>query len=201
MTSFGNITDIQVHNVQAVSVRHDGIDGVLVTEPPGQSNDGEDKLAVIPDARLHNGVIEVDIAGRPSEGAQEQARGFVGIAFRVGADAGRFECLYIRPTNGRADDQLRRNHSTQYISFPDHPWHKLREETPGKYEAYADMVPGQWTKLKITVEGDGARLFVGGAEHPTLIVNDLKHGDTEGGVALWIGPGIEGFFANLRVSE
>jgi hypothetical protein len=117
MTSFGNITDIQVHNVQAVSVRHDGIDGVLVTEPPGQSNDGEDKLAVIPDARLHNGVIEVDIAGRPSEGAQEQARGFVGIAFRVAADAGRFECLYIRPTNGRADDQLRRQ--------PFHPVHIL----------------------------------------------------------------------------
>jgi hypothetical protein len=63
------------------------------------------------------------------------------------------------------------------------------------------MVPGQWTKLKITVEGDGARLFVGGTEQPTLIVNDLKHGDTEGGVALWIGPGTEGFFANLRVSE
>ena len=201
MTSFGNITDIRVHNVQAVAVRHDGIDGVLVTEPPGQSNDGEDKLAVIPGARLHNGVIEADIAGRPSEGAQEQARGFVGIAFRVAADARKFECLYIRPTNGRADDQLRRNHSTQYISFPDHPWHKLREETPGKYEAYADMVPGQWTKLKITVEGDGARLFVGGAEQPTLIVNDLKHGDSEGGVALWIGPGTEGFFANLRVSE
>ena len=201
MTSFGNITDIRVHNVQAVAVRHDGIDGVLVTEPPGQSNDGEDKLAVIPGARLHNGVIEVDIAGRPSEGAQEQARGFVGMAFRVAADVRRFECLYIRPANGRADDQLRRNHSTQYISFPDHPWHKLREETPGNYEAYADMVPGQWTKLKITVEGDGARLFVGGAEQPTLIVNDLKHGDREGGVALWIGPGTEGFFANLKVSE
>ncbi len=201
MTSFGNITDIRVHNVQVVAVRHDGIDGVLVTEPPGQSNDGEDQLAVIPGARLHNGVIEVDIAGRPSEGAQEQARGFVGIAFRVAADARKFECLYIRPTNGRADDQLRRNHSTQYISFPDHPWHKLREERPGKYEAYADMVPGQWTKLKITVESDGARLFVGGAEQPTLIVNDLKHGDSEGGVALWIGLGTEGFFANLRVSE
>ena len=62
------------------------------------------------------------------------------------------------------------------------------------------MVPGQWTKLKITVDGEKARLFVGGAEQPTLIVNDLKHGDSEGAIALWIGPGTEGFFANLRVS-
>ena len=200
MTSFGNIGDLEVHHVQVAPVRHDGIDGVLVTEPTGQSNDGEDKLAILPDTRFHNGTIEVDIAGRPSEGAQEAARGFVGIAFRVASDASRFECLYIRPTNGRADDQLRRNHATQYISFPDHPWHKSREETPGKYEAYADMVPGQWTKLKIAVEGEKARLFVGGAEQPTLIVNDLKHGDSEGAVALWIGPGTEGYFANLNVS-
>ena len=200
MTSYGNINHIQVHNVQVAAVQHDGIDGVLVTEPPGRSNDGEDKLAVLPGTRFHNGTIEVDIAGRPAEGAQEAARGFVGIAFRVASDAGRFECFYIRPTNGRADDQLRRNHSTQYISFPDHPWHKLREETPGKYEAYADMVPGQWTKLKMTVDGDKARLFIGGAEQPTLVVNDLKHGDTEGSLALWIGPGTEGYFANLNVS-
>ncbi len=201
MTSLGNIADIQVHNVRVAAVQHDGIDGILVTEPTGQSNDGEDKLAVLPGTGFHNGTIEVDIAGRPAEGAQEAARGFVGIAFRVAEDTSKFECLYIRPTNGRADDQLRRNHATQYISFPDYPWHKTREETPGKYEAYADMVPGQWTKLKITVEGEKARLFVGGAEQPTLIVNDLKHGDSEGAIALWIGPGTEGFFSNLKVSE
>ena len=201
MASLGNIGDIQVHHVQVSAVQHDGIDAVLVTEPTGQSNDGEDKLAVLPGTKFHNGTIEVDIAGRPAEGAQEAARGFVGIAFRVAGDNSRFECLYIRPTNGRADDQLRRNHATQYISFPDHPWHKSREETPGKYEAYADMVPGQWTKLKITVDGEKARLLVGGAEQPTLIVNDLKHGDSEGAIALWIGPGTEGFFANLNISE
>jgi hypothetical protein len=28
--------------------------------------------------------------------------------------------VYIRPTNGRADDQVRRNHSTQYISMPEY---------------------------------------------------------------------------------
>jgi len=30
------------------------------------------------------------------------------------------------------------------------------------------------------------RLYVNGAQQPTLIVNDLKMGDTEGAIALWI---------------
>ena len=86
------------------------------------------------------------------------------------------------------------------MSFPDHPWHKLREETPGLYESYADMAPGAWTRLRITVEGERARLYVGGAEQPALIVNDLKLGEREGAIGLWIGPGTEGFFADLRVT-
>jgi hypothetical protein len=32
-------------------------------------------------------------------------------------------------------------------------------------------------------------------------VNDLKHGDTEGPVALWIGPGTQAHFANLKISR
>lgn len=200
MTDLANIEGITLHNVAVASVRHDGRDGLLVTEPPGAEDRREDKLAVLPDALFRDGTIEVDVAGRPAAGAQEAARGFVGVAFRVAPGVAAFECFYIRPTNGRADDQLRRNHSTQYISFPGHPWHKLREETPGLYESYADMVPGEWTRLRITVEGERARLYVGGAEQPALIVNDLKLGESEGAIGLWIGPGTEGFFADLRVT-
>ncbi len=200
MTSIADIEGIRLHNVAVAPVRHDGRDGVLVTEPPGTEDHREDKLAVLPDSLFRDGTIEVDVAGRPAAGAQEAARGFVGIAFHVAPAVEAFECFYIRPTNGRAEDQLRRNHSTQYISFPDHPWHKLREETPGLYESYTDMVPGEWTRLRITVEGERARLYVGGAEQPALIVNDLKLGAGEGAIGLWIGPGTEGFFADLRVT-
>ncbi len=200
MTSLASIEGISLHNVVVSPVSHDGRDGLLVTEPPGAGDHGEKKLAVVPGTAFRDGTIEVDVAGRPAAGAQEAARGFVGVAFRVGPDAEAFECFYIRPTNGRADDQLRRNHSTQYFSFPGHPWHKLREEAPGLYESYADMVPGAWTRLRITVEGERARLYVGGAEQPALIVNDLKLGEREGAIGLWIGPGTEGFFADLRVT-
>jgi hypothetical protein len=50
----------------------------------------------------------------------------------------------------------------------------VRSENPGKYDSYVDLVPGQWTKLKIEVEERSARLYVNEAEQPTLIVNDLK---------------------------
>jgi hypothetical protein len=46
-----------------------------------------------------------------------------------------------------------------------------------------------------------ARLFVHGAAEPCLIVNDMKLGDTEGAVALWVGPGTEGYFANLKITQ
>jgi len=45
------------------------------------------------------------------------------------------------------------------------------------------------------------RLYVNGASQPTLVVNDLKLGDTTGTVALWIGVGTEAYFTNLRLSE
>jgi len=32
-------------------------------------------------------------------------------------------------------------------------------------------------------------------------VNDLKLGDSSGPVALWIGPGTEGYFAALKVAR
>ncbi|MDB5243701.1 MAG: hypothetical protein JWP57_4326 [Spirosoma sp.] len=150
---------------------------------------------------FRNGTIELELAGKPLSTAGEQARGFVGIAFRVAGDDTKFECIYLRPTNGRAQDQIRRNHSVQYISHPDYPWQRSRKETPEKYEAYVDLVTGEWTKVKIEVEGDKARLYVHGAAQPTLIINDLKHGaGQEGAIGLWIGPGTEAHFANLVVT-
>jgi len=52
------------------------------------------------------------------------------------------EVFYLRPTNGRADDQLRRNHAVQYVSHLEFPGHRLRQESPGVYESYADRPLG-----------------------------------------------------------
>ena len=108
--------------------------------------------------------------------------------------------MYLRPTNGRAEQQLRRNRATQYFSYPDWKFDRLRTEVPGHYEAYVDLVTGAWTKMRIHVQGDKAKLFVHGEEEPTLIVNDLKHGiDLKGEIGLYIDNGTEGFFRNLNI--
>ena len=134
-------------------------------------------------------------------GTDTSFRGFIGLAFRLQneKDTLKYECFYLRPTLGRDEDQLRRNHSTQYISAPYYPWQLLRKETPGMYESYADMVAGEWTHLKIKVEGLRAWLYINGASQPALIVNDLKLGNSKGRLALWIGPGTDGYFSNLKI--
>lgn len=194
---------LEAHGVAIEPVTYQGRKAIRVTESSTASNGaqaGSDGgIVVIPAASIHDGVIEVELAGKPAAGAPGDARGFVGIVFRGNADASKYECVYIRPTNGRADDQLRRNHSTQYISIPEYEWFRLRQETPGKYESYVDLVPGEWTKLRIEVSGVKMRLYVNGSTQPVLVVNDLKHGDTSGSIALWIGPGTEAYFADLRI--
>jgi hypothetical protein len=194
---------LQPHSVRVEPATYQGRKAVRVVPDPAAvvktaSGGG---IVVIPDARFHDGTIELEVAGKPGAGAPGDARGFVGVAFRVSGDASKYECFYLRPTNGRADDQLRRNHSVQYISFPDYEWNRLRTEAPGQYESYADLVPGEWTKIKVEVSGVKARLYVHGASQPALIVNDLKLGNGTGAVALWIGVGTEAYFSDLRLSK
>jgi hypothetical protein len=87
------------------------------------------------------------------------------------------------------------------LSFPEFPWSRLRKEFPEKYEGYVDLAPGQWTKIRIEVTGDRARLYVNGAGQPVLIVNDLKlSGQASGAIGLWIGPGTVAHFTNVAVS-
>ncbi|HAO08925.1 MAG TPA: hypothetical protein DCQ50_18545 [Chryseobacterium sp.] len=165
-------------------------------------NDTELRIVKLSHTYFHNGTIEVELAGEPMKNSFKGARGFVGLAFRIDQSNSKFECIYLRPTNGRADDQIRRNHSVQYISYPDFPWYKLREEFPKKYETYVDLEVGKWTKVKIEVRGGVAKLFVHEASQPTLIVSDLKHGENmKGSIGLWIGPGTEAHFRNLIITK
>lgn len=77
---------------------------------------------------------------------------------------------------------------------------RLRQESPGLYESYVDLEPGGWTKVKIEVTGTKARLFVNGASQPSLVVNDLKLGESRGKLALWARISSEAYFSNLRVT-
>jgi len=188
---------LEAHGSSVTKATYLGKSAVRLDALPNAA-DGE-SYAIVKGSRFRNGTIEVELAGKPAATAGPAARGFIGIAFRV--QGNRYEYIYLRPTNGRADDQVRRNHSTQYGAHPDFGFGQMRKESPEKYESYVDLEPGVWTKFRIAIDGTKARLYVHDAAQPCLIVNDLKLGDSEGSVALWVGPGTEGYFSALKITH
>lgn len=165
---------------------------------PGDGGGGA--LAIVKGVRMEKGAVSLEVAGTVAPGAGEGARGFIGIAFRVQGQGDSYEYLYLRPTNGRANDQVRRNHSVQYSSHPGWGWQRLRKEFPEKYESYVDLEAGVWTRIRITFDGAQARLYVHGNEQPALIVDDLRQPAAPGGIALWIGPGTVGYFRGFTAT-
>jgi hypothetical protein len=197
MASLGLSSDIDPHEVDVAEVDFEGRRAIRLT------HQGTHSFALVRGVAFRDGDIAVEVAGTVDpelpEPFRSVARGFIGLAFRVQEDPGRYEVIYLRPTNARSDDQVRRNHTVQYASVPDHGWRRLRTEAPGRYESYADLEAGSWTRMRIAVRGTTARLFVGSAEQPCLVVNDLKLGDTAGRVGLWIGSGTIGYFRELEI--
>jgi hypothetical protein len=198
------VTGVTLHNAQSSPVTFQGKKALRLESPATTVRNDQDRLdhlALVPALGFQNGTIEVDLAGEPNPNASGGARGFVGVAFRVQPDRSTYDCVYLRPTNGRAEDQERRNHSLQYISHPDYPWSKLRQDFPSRYETYVDITPATWIHLRIEIDGVKARVFVDHREQPALIINDLKSGaDASGQVALWFEGSTIAHFANLKIT-
>ena len=191
---------VDVLNGHTEVVDYRGRRAVKLVPAPETAGKDEDMLAILDAAPFKDGTVEVDVAGAPRPGMPPDSRGFIGVAFRTGPRGAWSEVFYLRPTNGRADDQLRRNHSVQYVSHPDYTWSRLRTENPGVYESYVDLVPGAWTAVRIVVAGTTARLYVNGAAQPCLVVNDLKHGDGAGRVALWAHVETDAYFGAVTMT-
>jgi hypothetical protein len=191
---------LQLQNVKSEAVTYKGKRCIQLTDQIAYNDQGE-RIAVIEGSDFGDGVIELELTGDTLPTAEPTARGFTGIAFHAQANGSAYEAFYLRPKNGRAEDQEQRNHSTQYVSMPGFPWQKLRQETPGKYESYVDLLPGEWIRMKIEIHAAKARLYVNGSAQPVLIVNDLKHANSRGALAFWIGPGTVAHFADLKVTN
>src|SRR5262249_55825236 len=106
LASAQTLDQLTPHQVKLESIDYLGKRAIKIAEE-GKVPKGE-AYAIVKGAVFHDGEIEVELAGRPAGGAVAAARGFIGIAFRM--QGGQFEYIYLRPTNGRADDQIRRNH-------------------------------------------------------------------------------------------
>lgn len=195
-----SLTGLEVIDAKGEITSYNGRRALHLAPLPGHDPE-EAMLAMATGTDFTDGTIEVEVAGSPYATAPADARGFIGILFRADNHGARTEDMYLRPTNGRAEDQLRRNHSVQYESLPDFPWYRLRKENPGVYESYADIEAGVWTKMKVVVSGTKARLYINGADQPCLIVNDLKLGETHGQIGVWAHVSTDAYFSNLTVTS
>jgi hypothetical protein len=202
MTYSQSTKDVEVVGVVMSTENVSGKEVIKLVKDSALKEADEPTFAKLKGVDFTNGTIEVKVLSRLQKNAPEFARGFIGVAFRINNDNSKFECIYIRPTNGRVEDQVRRNHSIQYFSFPDYKFDRLRKESPEKYESYADMGLNEWIKMKIEVKGQQAKLFLNDNKQPSLIVNDLKLGDSaSGGIGLWVETGTEGLFSDVKVNK
>jgi len=199
--TYANGEELIDHKVIHQQVDFNGKTAIRVVEPDGKSTRDEDRLLILGDKQFKNGTIKGWIAGSPKANAGAGARGFVGIAFHINEDISAFEAVYLRPTNGRAADQLRRNHTIQYFAYPEFPWHKLRKKHPGKYETWADIGSNEWIPFRLVVKDNTLALYLNNGTTANFVVNDLKYGGSEGRVGFWIGPGTMAHFATIEVDQ
>jgi hypothetical protein len=194
--------NLVANKVYMSNVKFQGKSVVQVVKDSTIKEADEPTFVRVKNIDFKDGIIEVNVLSRLLPTAAPTDRGFIGLAFRINDNNSKFECIYIRPTNGRADNQLRRNHSIQYFSFPDYKFQRLRKESPEMYESYADMGLNEWTKMKIIVKGNQAKLYLNNNKQPSLIVNDLKLGaDASGAIGFFVDVGTEGYFSDLKVTK
>ncbi|MEX2138472.1 MAG: hypothetical protein WD894_04380 [Pirellulales bacterium] len=156
----------------------------------------DDTVIRLDDIEFANGVIEFDAVGqsRPPQSS------FLGIAFRV-VDAKTHDAVYFRPFNFRADDAGRKARAVQYISHPQYRWDVLRQDKPGQYEKPIVPAPDgdAWFHVRIVVDKPKVRVYVNGGKEASLLVDELSDRKA-GGVGLWVGPGQDGYLANLKIT-
>jgi hypothetical protein len=140
-----------------------------------------------------NGTIEVDLRGK-----DVFQKSFIGIAFH-GEDTITYDAIYFRPFNFLAEDPVRKIHAVQYISEPDFPWNRLREEQNGKYEKEVSPapLPNDWFHARIEVKEGQIRVYVNNSKTPSLTVSKLN-ARKQGMIGLW-NTGLNGDFANLVI--
>jgi len=161
----------------------------------------EPTFAKIKDMDFENGTIEVKGLSRLLKTAPDYARGFIGVAFRINDDNTAYESIYVRPTNGRVDNQFRRNHTVQYYAYPDYKFDRLRKESNGEFETYADLGLNEWITIRIEVKGKEAKLYLNNQNSASFIVSEMKGSTAKGGIGLWVDIGTEGYFKDLKVSK
>ncbi|WP_051312957.1 family 16 glycoside hydrolase [Sporocytophaga myxococcoides] len=177
-------------NREVVSSEDKSHSAVKIKEKEGEG------VVWIKGVKFSKGTIDVDLKGK-----DVLQKSFIGIAFH-GADDKTFDGIYFRPFNFKTPDSVRHIHAVQYISHPDFPWKKLRDEKNGQYEKAVtpEPDPNNWFHARIEVGDKEVKVYVNNATKSSLVVNKLNDRKT-GTIGLWTGEGSGGEFANLTITS
>ncbi|MDO8317156.1 MAG: hypothetical protein Q7T12_06510 [Flavobacterium sp.] len=187
--------------VQVLKVQRDLIAFPFDEKNIETSTDGPTYVKLT-DVAIENGTIEVKMLSRIMENSSfPAARGFIGVAFRVDQENKNFDAIYLRPSNGRSDDQLRRNHTVQYFSYPGNTFSRLRREANGLYETYADIGLNEWIDVRMEFQDEKTVLYINNQKSPSFIVTKMLGTSKKGSIALWVEIGTVGYFKDLKVTK
>lgn len=167
-------------------------DVVALNDSQKQGVSCNNGIFYLKDVTFSNGIIEVDLKGKDTC--------FLGIAFH-GMDTTTYESVYFRPFNFQTKDTLRKNHAIQYVSYPQYPWERLRQEHPLMYEKAApSLFPGEWFHVCIIIQDDWITVYLNHSQEETLKIKKLSNRNN-GMLGLWEFGQNTGDFANLMITK
>jgi hypothetical protein len=140
--------------------------------------------ATVKDFEMRDGVVDVDVA-TPAR------RGFFGIQFRIAADGGDAEWVYLRQHKSGLPDAI------QYTPVLHTGLNWQIYNGPG-FTGAVDIPRDEWFHLRLEVAGAQAKLYVKDMEKPALVMDDLKSGVQKGQVALAVLIGAA-YFSNFEI--
>jgi len=158
-------------------------DGEIVTHLGRRSLAG---TALLKDLKFQNGVIEVDVAVNGQ-------RSYPGLIFRMHS-RGNYERVYLRPHRaGLYPDAIQYTPVFSGVAG----WQLYH----GKgFTAGAGIPAGRWVHLKMEIHGAQARVYLGSADRPALVIDDLKHGEKKGLIGVMGPKDGTAYFSNFRYS-
>lgn len=157
--------------------------GAVVTHLGRRSLRLQNTSATLKGVTMQDGTIEVDVS-MPS------VRGFAYIQFRK-QDEANGEIFYVRMHKSGNPDALQYAPRDNGVTA----WQLYHGEG---YTAPATFSKDAWTHVRLEVAGSQARVFIGDAADPVMVVPELKRGDRTGGVGLLGTIAEEVYFSNFR---
>lgn len=202
----------ELHNVIGSIIKFEGQSVLKIerdlTAIPFDSNNVEKTVDEPHYAKLlnvddfENGTIEVMMYSQLQNPAPYSGiAGFIGMFFRVEKNDSSFEAIYVRPKVGRVNNQLFRNHTVQYISYPHYKFDTLRKIAPFRYEGSAPVALNEWIKMRIEVNGETAEMFINNTKYSTFVVDRLLGKNKKGSIGLYVDIGTIGYFKDLKVTK